>query len=184
MDEALLILLEKKDFEYITIKEICATAGVNRSTFYLHYENTADLLKETTRYLFDKHLAYYEIDKARISLRFDACRREDLLFITDEYLTPYLTFIQDNQRLFKVAIKQFHFLNMGEVYSRMFEYIFSPILARFCVPEAERSYVMKFYLNGVFGVVMEWLNNNCMDDMKTVIKVIVDCVMGERNVNG
>ena len=86
MDEALITLLEKKDFEYITIREICATAGVNRSTFYLHYENTADLLKETTRYIIDKHLAYYEVDKQRISLNFEACKREELLFITDKYL--------------------------------------------------------------------------------------------------
>ena len=47
MDEALAALLEKKDFEYITVKEICDAAGVNRSTFYLHYENTRDLLDET-----------------------------------------------------------------------------------------------------------------------------------------
>ena len=33
MDEALIALLEKKDFEYITVKEICDKAGVNRSTF-------------------------------------------------------------------------------------------------------------------------------------------------------
>ena len=43
MVEALFTLLEKKDFEYITIKEICNTAGVNRSTFYLHYVYTSDL---------------------------------------------------------------------------------------------------------------------------------------------
>ena len=36
-DEALIYLLENKDIEYITIKEICNKAGVNRSTFYLHY---------------------------------------------------------------------------------------------------------------------------------------------------
>ena len=124
MDEALITLLEKKDFEYITIKEICDIAGVNRSTFYLHYDNISDLLKETTRYIFDKHLAYYEIDKQRISLQFETCKREELLFITDEYLTPYLTFIKDNQRLFKVSIKQFNLLNMDEVYGRMFEHIF------------------------------------------------------------
>ena len=47
MDEAFLELLEKKDFAYITVKEICEKAGVNRSTFYLHYENISDLLKET-----------------------------------------------------------------------------------------------------------------------------------------
>ena len=62
-DEALISLLEKKDFAYITIKEICDKAGVNRSTFYLHYENTSDLLAETTRYIIDKHLSYYSIDR-------------------------------------------------------------------------------------------------------------------------
>ena len=184
MDEALITLLEKKDFEYITIKEICDTAGVNRSTFYLHYENTSDLLKETTRYIIDKHLAYYEIDKTRIALQFETCKQEKLLFITDKYLVPYLTFIKDNQRLFKVSIKQFNSFNMNEVYGRMFEHIFNPILERFHVPEKERAYVMKFYLTGVFAIVMEWLDKNCSDDMETVTRVITDCVMGERNVNG
>ena len=184
MNEALITLLEKKDFEYITIKEICDTAGVNRSTFYLHYDNISDLLKETTRYIIDKHLAYYEIEKQRISLQFETCKREELLFITDEYLVPYLKFIKDNQRLFKVSIKQFNSFNMNEVYGRMFEHIFNPILERFHVPEKERAYVMKFYLTGVFAIVMEWLDKNCSDDMKTVTRVITDCVMGERNVNG
>ena len=184
MDEALITLLEKKDFEYITIKEICDTAGVNRSTFYLHYENTSDLLQETTRYIIDKHLAYYEIDQTRISLQFETYKREELVFITDEYLVPYLKFIKDNQRLFKVSIKQFNSFNMNEVYGRMFEHIFNPILERFHVPEKERAYVMKFYLTGVFAIVMEWLDKNCSDDMKTVIRVITDCVMGERNING
>ena len=47
MDEALLFLLEKKDFEFISVKEVCDKAGVNRSTFYLHYENMDDLLIRT-----------------------------------------------------------------------------------------------------------------------------------------
>ena len=47
MDEAFLDLLSKKDFAYITVKEICDKAGVNRSTFYLHYETVSDLLSES-----------------------------------------------------------------------------------------------------------------------------------------
>ena len=39
MHQALIILLETKDYNYITVKEICQKAGVNRSTFYLHYIN-------------------------------------------------------------------------------------------------------------------------------------------------
>ena len=51
MDLALISLLKKKSFDYITVSEICETAGVNRSTFYLHYETVGDLLDETARYL-------------------------------------------------------------------------------------------------------------------------------------
>ena len=183
MDEALINLLEKKDFEYITIKEICNAAGVNRSTFYLHYENTSDLLKETTRYILDKHFAYYSPNIKGISERFENCEQKDLVFITSEYLTPYLTFIKENQRIFKVAIKQFNSMNMNEVYGKMFNHIFDPILARFRVPEKERTYVIKFYLTGVFAIIMEWLDEDCTEDMNTVIKIITDCVLGERNIN-
>ena len=56
MDEAFLALLEKKDFAYIMVKEICETAGVNRSTFYLHYETPADLLAESAQYIIDRWL--------------------------------------------------------------------------------------------------------------------------------
>ena len=183
MDEALITLLEKKDFEYITIKEICEMAGVNRSTFYLHYENTADLLKETTRYIIDKHLTYYGVEKEWLSLKIETCKRRELLFITDEYLIPYLTFIKDNQRIFKVAIKRFNSLNMDAVYEKMFQHIFSPILACFGITENERQYVIKFYLTGIFGIVMEWLEKNCSDDLDIIVKVIIDCVLGKRFIN-
>ena len=97
---------------------------------------------------------------------------------------PYLKFIKDNQRLFKVSIKQFNSFNMNEVYGRMFEHIFNPILERFHVPEKERAYVMKFYLTGVFAIVMEWLDNNCSDDIDMIVRIITDCVIGERNIHG
>ena len=62
MDKAFLQLLEKKDFAYITVKELCEAAGVNRSTFYLHYETMGDLLAECTQYLNDQFLSYMQHD--------------------------------------------------------------------------------------------------------------------------
>lgn len=184
MDEALLSLLERKDFPYITVKEVCEEAGVNRSTFYLHYENTSDLLKETTQYIVDKHFSYYNVDKKDVARRIEACERKELVFISREYLTPYLTFIKENRRIFKVAVKQFQVMNMGAVYEQMFKYIFEPILERFCVPERERTYMIKFYLTGVFSIIMEWLNDDCRAEMDFIIKVINDCVMGRREHDG
>lgn len=184
MDEALLSLLEKKDFAYITIKEICEVAGVNRSTFYLHYENTSDLLEETTQYILDKHFSYYDVDKKGLTSRLENGDKEDLIFITQEYLTPYLTFIKENCRIFKLAIKHFHVMNMDEVYGKMFKYIFEPIMAQFGVTEKERPYVIKFYLMGVFAIVMEWLDDDCKDDINFIIKIINDCVLEKREING
>ena len=184
MDEALIALLEKKDFAYITIKEICDTAGVNRSTFYLHYENTSDLLKETTKHILDSFLSYFSVDTKNIAHQLDKCNLNELLFITPEYITPYLTFIKENQRLFKTSLNQLGSMDFDGVYDRMFQYIFTPILSKFRVPENEHPYMMKFYLSGVTAIVMEWVNNGCKDNMNDIVKVITECIMGERNING
>ena len=184
MDEALIALLEKKDFAYITVKEICDKAEVNRSTFYLHYENTTDLLKEATQHILGSFLSYFSVDTKSITDQFAECELKELLFITPEYITPYLTFIKENQRLFKTALNQFGAMDFGGVYQRMYQHIFNPILARFHFAEEERAYVMKFYLSGITAVAMEWLSKGCSDDINTVIKVINDCVMGDRNIHG
>lgn len=183
MDEALLTLLEKKEFSYITIKEICDVAGVNRSTFYLHYENTTDLLKETTQYILDKHFTYYNVDEKDTARRLATGERKELIFVTQEFLTPYLTSIKENRRVFKLAIKHFHVMNMESVYEHLFKYIFEPVLARFYVPEEERPYVIKFYLTGVFSIVMEWLDRDCRDPIDSVVKIIQDCVLGARDIH-
>lgn len=181
MDKALISLLEKKDFEYITIKEICEVASVNRSTFYLHYENTSDLLKETTEYITNSFFSYFSKDTQNISQRFQNCDLKELMFITPEYLTPYLTFIKENQRVFKTAIKQFGSMGFDGVYSDLLKDIFNPVLTRYCIPENERKYILKFYLMGITAIVMEWLDNNCTDTIDSISKIITDCVIGKLN---
>ena len=105
-NKALLSLLEKKPFEYITISEICETAEVNRSTFYLHYENTSDLLKETTTYVLDNFASYFSINAKSVITQFANCELQDLKFINEKYLHPYLSFIKDNQQVFSAGLSQ------------------------------------------------------------------------------
>ena len=91
MDEAFLKLLEKKDFEYITVKEICEEAGVNRSTFYLHYETLSDLLAECIRHLNQQFLAYMESDEYGVAAKLKTdCPLDELYLVTPKYLGPYL----------------------------------------------------------------------------------------------
>jgi AcrR family transcriptional regulator len=184
MDKALIELLEKKDFEYITIKEICEKAEVNRSTFYLHYENTSDLLAETTSYITDSFLSYFTIDKDTAHFDFNKTELKDLFFITPEYTVPYLTYIKENRRVFKTSLKHIGSMNFEGVYDRMFKYIFDPVLARFNFPENERKYIMKFYLTGVTALVNEWINDDCADPIEMISNVIVKCIINQSDNPG
>ena len=44
LQEALIRLLEKKPLDKITVTELCSEAGINRATFYRHYNIPRDVL--------------------------------------------------------------------------------------------------------------------------------------------
>ncbi|RYI27667.1 TetR/AcrR family transcriptional regulator, partial [Bacillus infantis] len=44
LKDSLMKLLKDKQISYITVKEICSLADINRSTFYSHYTDQYDLL--------------------------------------------------------------------------------------------------------------------------------------------
>lgn len=172
MDEAFLELLEKKDFDYITVKEICTKAGVNRSTFYLHYETVADLLEECTKYIINQFVDYMKHDSAEFIEKLSTRPLEELYLITPEYLTPYLNYIKSHRRIFLTSIEQASTLKMDEAYFAMNRHIFEPILTRFHVPKADQSYMMAFYINGIMAVISEWLKNDCSDSIEHIVSVI------------
>lgn len=173
MDKAFLSLLEKKDFEYITIKEICAHAGVNRSTFYLHYETTRDLLMETLEYINSRFLGYFTTDAAATIEKIKSGNLEELIFITPGYLIPYLEFIRDHKRLFTAALTRPEEFHVNTSFQKMLNHLFNPILERFCIPETEKSYILSFYLNGIMGIVTEWLKKDCAESVEAITSLII-----------
>ena len=92
MNTALLQILEKKELEFITVKEICKKAGVNRSTFYLHYENIGDLVSESIENISKEFYSTYSHITIEKILEFK--NREQMVLIKPEYITPYLNFIK------------------------------------------------------------------------------------------
>ena len=176
MDEAFLALLDKKNFAYITVKEICEVAGVNRSTFYLHYETMADLLSESVSHMNEQFLAHMEKDTDAFVTKLRDCPLDELYLITPEYLTPYLGYIEQHKRLFCTATENAAVLEMDKSYERMLRHVFTPILDRYGVPEWDRTYLMAFYIHGLMAIISEWLKNDCVDSIADVVNVIQRCV--------
>ena len=172
MDEALLILLETKEFEFITVKEICQKAGVNRSTFYLHYENTTDLLAETIGYINKK---INQTFSERI-FNIQAANKEDLFFITPKYLIPYLELVKENKRIFKLIHDKPHLFKNKEFAERLYHDLFNVILTKYNVPDNIKKYVFTYFTEGVLAVILKWLEYDCQDEIELISETIINMV--------
>lgn len=172
MDEAFLELLGKKDFSYITVKELCEAAGVNRSTFYLHYETMEDLLSESVGHMTEHFLTYMKQDTAAFVAKLRTCPMEELYLITPEYLTPYLSYIKENQRLFRTSMENAGALRLEDSYAGLFQHILTPILDRYGVAEQDRPYLMAFYLHGLMAIISEWLKHDCAGSIEYIVSII------------
>ena len=173
MNDALIALLETKEYEYITIKEICHIANVNRSTFYLHYSNMNDLLEETIKSLnlsFNSHFKSKENESAIISKE----NIEDLLLINDDHLIPYLNFIKENKNIYKVLKTYPQLFNANKTYDQMFRKLFVPIMNRFGLDEKWHKYLMDFYISGLTSIVLDWV----YDDCKIPVQEVSDFIKG------
>ncbi len=176
MDKAFLELLDHREFAYITVKEICKTAGVNRSTFYLHYETTADLLAESVEYMQEQFFSYMDKDASKFVEGIQSSSADELYLITPDYLEPFLLFIQENRRLFATALKNSKALRLDTIYERMFRFVFSPILERYRVPEQDRPFIMSFYIHGLMAILENWIRTDCAEAPEYIIHLMRQCI--------
>ena len=176
MNQALIELLNKKDFEFITVKEVCKKAGVNRSTFYLHYQTLQDLLEECVENSNKKFIEYFNKNPKQFFEKIKNCSNEDLILITPEYLSPYLTYIKENKVIHQVAVKHAHIMNSVEKFNALNKHVFMPIFNRLGIDEKTGRYMIAYYLHGITAIINEWIKNGCKDEIEYIEKIIIKCV--------
>lgn len=175
MDEALLSLLLEKDFEYITVKDVCVRAGVNRSTFYLHYENTADLLAEAVAMIHGRYQSRFP-EPGPATAAITTSPRQDLFFMTGQWLLPWLDFVKENRHVYKAIHDQADVFGVEHTYRAFFQSVFSPILSRYGVAEERHEYIMEFYRHGLVAVMLKWVGCDCRESTAEIAEIIQLCV--------
>lgn len=143
--DALLELIGDRDINSITVKELCEKAGLNRTTFYLHYGEPADILAEIER---------------------------DFIGRTKKYLSPggsgsgrdiekLLIYVRDNKNIMKPLLGEY---GRDEFRRYFFESVFPEGIfqsAEKSVDPARDKYVDAFMISGVFSAVYTWLLDGC-----------------------
>ena len=83
LKEGLLRILEKETLSKISISELCEKSGINRGTFYKHYESPATILRDIA-YDYDRQMSIiYETTQ---------CMLVRLLGIVDLVALPILVY--------------------------------------------------------------------------------------------
>ena len=92
MYDALFKLIEEKEFTDITIKELCDEAKINRSTFYSHYDNMHQLLRECEEYVLKTFMDSFD----QTILFMDLPNNTDNEYLLEYFIHPYLLFIKNH----------------------------------------------------------------------------------------
>ena len=137
----------------------------------------SDLLSECAQYMNEQFLAYMQQDSVTFLAKLRTCPLKELYLITPEYLTPYLRYIQENQRLFHTGLEHAATLELDNSYAQLLQHVITPILDRYGVPEQDRAYLMAFYIQGLMAIITRWLKDDCKDSIAHIIAVMQRCVV-------
>ena len=155
--EGLLSLMEKKPINEISVKELTELVDVNRGTFYFHYQDIYDLLRDMEQDFFENFDRTLSENKPALD--------EDGFPILDAEGAPYLhavfSFIDQNRDFCRIMLSprgdmQFVELVKHRVDSqcRFFWQILAP-----GADEERRGMYNAFLINGLIGLIQEWVND-------------------------
>ncbi len=171
LQQALILLLDDEAFEHITISKICKQAAVNRSTFYNYYNNQYELLEDAYSYLTSLFITEFEQYQANFTVT-DKTR-----FTDDAYLIPYLTFVKEHQKIYKIYLEHERDFHHKERFDALVNHIFKPYYnARGITDKVKMTYMSSFFLAGITQVIRGWVFNNCSDDILFISEVIQACI--------
>lgn len=143
--DTLIELLYKKPFRKITVKDLVTECGINRNTFYYHFEDIYDLLHQTF---------LYEVKKANIeSINLDNYQEK-----VDELLPKLLQYRNVVLHIFNSVETRDLVRNLREVYYSTLEKSLIPLFEELNLDKKDAAFFLKSLCNALIGFTLEWID--------------------------
>lgn len=157
--DSLLLLMEKREFQDITVGEIVEKAGVNRSTYYRHFSKKEDVIL----YFLDELSASFVAWEALQTLSFE----EHLTKLYEHYAA--------------------HKTQMLTIYKSGLSSLFLEVLRKYLGgwehtdKQPSEQYAIAFHLGGTFNQFMLWFSREMVDPPEVLAKYTL-AVLSERSI--
>ena len=151
LTDTLLILIEEKRIQDITVLELCKKAKINRTTFYKYYKDIEDLVNKI------EDLLLVELEQ-----NIGDIKRNYLISFTSKIIEA----ISNNKEVYPKLLGQ----NGDHTFLRkILSLVYNPSIEEWqkLLKKASREDLEKIYnfiVDGTIGIVENWIKNNCTDD--------------------
>ena len=159
LQDALMALYNEYEFQKITVSMLCKEAGMHRSTFYLYYSSTDELLREIENNILKDiqyyvgHVNDYDLSKTKEGLSpqeiYDLMAPEMVRFYTWQYsvrsyINPLLGAYGDP-----------YFI---QHYEDIIRDNMMPVVKMFHLKYEKQPYIMEYLVGGVIKTNKDWLS--------------------------
>lgn len=162
--EALLEMLKDKGIQDISVSELCAAAGINRTTFYNHYAGTYEVLAEIEGEFLVQLCAADAMPGGEGGLEEhieSLCRR-----LQQDRQTALLLLANNIDPQFSAKLLETQ--GCGGVWQR----------ACAAYPPAESELLGRFVRGGAYAMVCSWLERGCQESPGQVAHLLASVIEG------
>ena len=163
-------LLQEKAISQITVGEICKKIGINRSTFYAHYQDVYAVMELIFEELNQELVARYE------GMEQDNPENQEIegtLFYTRQrYIKIQMEHMKEYRWFYLGLLRDPANLLMEKAMKALREEIADPIFYRYGVQSKEGDYFFRYTIAGYFAVCQQWLENGCKETPEHIATIM------------
>ena len=147
------LVISRSDISTISVSDICKKAGVNRTTFYSHYEGIDDLVASIYEWMVEEFLHVFEEEakEAKHSYDFNKLFRN----------------IKENQIFYKIYFK------LGFDFKELFlKNGAADVAGEFYKDTSHVDYHIEFFGAGISAIIQKWLNSGCKEEPEVIGRIL------------
>ena len=145
-------LLNERPLNKITVKDIVTDCGINRNSFYYHYQDIPTLVGEIVKEDIDRIIQNY----STISM-FEECMKIAVEFIMNNKKAVYHIYNSINRDIFENYLWE----TCNYVVTTYINFAFP----NYKISENDKKIIIRFYKCEIFGQISDWLEGGMKDDI-------------------
>lgn len=153
IDKAFVTLLQKKEINEINVTDLVNLAGINRSTFYIHYIDIYDLADKIKEKMWNDILSLYQ--------------EESIGKYHSYNFLKLFEHIKNNQIYYKTLFKlNFDFSEYLDTYKS------DNIALKYFTSMKNINYHVVFFKAGLNAIIREWIFNGCKESPEEINDIL------------